>query len=126
MAKKIFTYRGKTLDELKTLSIKELAELFPARQRRKIKRGLSDKEKMLVEKLEKKDNVKTHLRQMIVFPKMVGKTLKIHIGKEYVPVTIQEEMIGFYLGELALTRKRVSHAGPGVGATRSSSATTKR
>lgn len=126
MAKKIFTYRGKKLDELRTLSIKELAELFPSKQRRKIKRGFSDNEKSFLLKLKNKDNVKTHLRDMIVLPEMVGKTIKIHSGNEFVPITIQEEMIGIYFGELALTRKRVGHTGPGVGATRSSSATTKR
>ena len=126
MAKKIFTYRGKTIEELKMLSVKDLAELLPSRQRRKIKRGLSDTEKLLLHKLKRKDNVKTHLRNMIVFPEMVGKTLKIHTGKDYVPIIIQEEMIGYYLGELALTRRRVAHSGPGVGATRSSSGASKR
>jgi small subunit ribosomal protein S19 len=126
MAKKIFTYRGKTLEELKVLSIKELAELFPSKQRRKIKRGLSDNEKGLIEKLRVKNGVKTHLRDMIIFPEMVGKTIKIHTGKEFIPILIQEEMIGYCLGELAQTRRRVAHTGPGVGATRSSSGATKR
>lgn len=126
MAKKIFTYRGKKLEELKALSMKDLADLFPSRQRRKIKRGLSDGEKKLLEKLKRKDNVKTHLRSMIVFPEMVGKTLRVHSGKEYLPIIISEEMIGYYLGELVMTRKRVGHSGPGVGATRSSSGATKR
>lgn len=126
MAKKIFTYRGKTLEELKALSLKDLADLFPSRQRRKIKRGLSDGEKKLLEKLKRKDNVKTHLRSMIVFPEMVGKTLRVHSGKEYLPISISEEMIGYYVGELVMTRKRVGHTGPGVGATRSSSGATKR
>ncbi|MFP4567962.1 MAG: 30S ribosomal protein S19 [Candidatus Woesearchaeota archaeon] len=126
MAKKIFTYRGKKLDELRVLSMKELADLFPSRQRRKLLRGLSDGEKEFVQKLRVKDGVKTHLRDMIVFPEMVGKTIKIHSGKEFVPIIIQEEMIGCYFGELVLTRKRVGHTGPGVGATRSSSGATKR
>jgi small subunit ribosomal protein S19 len=126
MAKKIFTYRGKTLEELNMLSMNDLAEIFPSRQRRKIKRGLSDNEKNLLQKLKRKDNVKTHLRNMIVFPEMIGKTIRIHTGKDYVPIIIQEEMIGNYLGELIQTRKRVSHSGPGVGATRSSSGSSKR
>ena len=126
MAKKIFTYRGKTLEELKTLSFNEIAELFPSRQRRKMKRGLSDNEKNFLNKLRKKDNVKTHLRNMIVFPEMVGKTVKIHSGKEYVPITITEDMISYYFGELVMTRRRVGHTAPGVGATRSSSGATKR
>ena len=126
MAKKIFTYRGKTIEELRTLSVNELANIFPSRQRRKLKRGLSDNEKDLLTKLRKKDNVKTHLRNMIVFPEMVGKTIRIHTGKDYIPIIIQEEMIGIYLGELAMTRRRVGHTAPGVGATRSSSGSSKR
>lgn len=120
MAKKEFQYRGKTLEELKKLSLEELAELLPARERRSIKRGLTHEEKKLLEKLEKKDKVKTHAREMIILPSMVGKTIMVHNGKSFVDVHIQPEMIGMRLGQLALTRKRVQHSGPGVGATRSS------
>ncbi len=120
MAKKEFQYRGKTLEELKKLSLEELAELLPARERRSIKRGLTHEEKKLLEKLEKKDKVKTHAREMIILPSMVGKTIMVHNGKSFVDVQIQPEMIGMRLGQLALTRKRVQHSGPGVGATRSS------
>lgn len=126
MAKKIFTYRGKTIEELKTTSIKEISKLLPARQRRKLNRGLSENEKNLLEKLRVKDGVKTHLRNMIVLPEMIGKTVKIYTGKEFIPITLQDEMIGYYLGELALTRKRVGHTAPGVGATRSSAGSSKR
>ena len=120
MAKKTFTYRGKTLEELQVISLNELAALLPSRQRRKIKRGFSDDEKKLVEDLKKKSTAKTHLRNMIVLPSMVGKTIRIHTGKDYQAIIIQNEMIGFYLGELALTRRRVAHNSPGVGATKSS------
>jgi len=121
MAKKIFTYRGKTLEELQALSIKDLTELLPASQRRKLKRGLSDNEKKLVEDLKKGDNVKTQLRDMIVLPSMVGKTIKVHSGKEYHSVLVQDEAIGCRLGELVLSKKRVQHSSPGVGSTKSSS-----
>ncbi|MFH1915884.1 MAG: 30S ribosomal protein S19 [Nanoarchaeota archaeon] len=121
MAKKIFTYKGKTLEELQTLSLKELARILPSRQRRDIKRGFSDEKKKLISDLKKKDNKKTHLRDMIILPEWVGKTIRIHTGKEFIPIIIQEEMIGHYLGEFALTRKRTAHNAPGVGATKSSS-----
>ena len=123
MAKKIFTYRGKNIEELKAMSMNDFAELLPSRQRRKMKRGFSDKEKLFVQKIQRKDNVKTHLRSMIILPMMIGKTLRIHVGNNYVPIQIQEEMIGCYIGELALTRKRTAHTAPGVGATRSSAGT---
>jgi small subunit ribosomal protein S19 len=121
MVKKEFTYKGKTLEELKTLSDKELIELLPSSQRRKLKRGLTDVQKKMVRKMEKKDSVKTHLRNMIVLPKMVGTTVRVHSGKEFLPVIIQPEMIGHYLGEFILTRKKTTHNAPGVGATKSSS-----
>ena len=121
MAKKVFTYKGKTLEELQKLSMKELAALMPSRQRRKITRGFSDEEKAFVEKLKKKNNVKTQLRDMLVLPGMVGKTIRVHTGKTYEAITIPQEAIGYYLGELVLTRKRVAHTSPGVGATKSSS-----
>ncbi|MCF7871811.1 30S ribosomal protein S19 [Candidatus Woesearchaeota archaeon] len=120
MAKKQFTYKGKTLEELQELSQKEVAELLPSRQRRKLKRGLSDEEKALLIKLNKKSTIKTHLRNMIILPEMVGKTIQIHTGKEFQAIIIQQEMIGHYLGELALSRKKVGHSSPGVGATKSS------
>ena len=114
MALKVFKFRNKTLEELKQLSMDEFAELLPSRQRRSIKRGLSDEKKKLLKKLEKKDNVKTHRRDMIVFPSMVGKTIQVHNGKGFQAVTITEEMIGHYLGEFALTRKRAVHTSMGV------------
>ena len=120
MAKKIFKYRGKTLEELKELSHDQLADLFPAQQRRKLKRGLSEKEAKLLKRLSSKDTIKTHMRDMLVLPEMVGKTLKIHNGQKYEAVTIQNEAIGCRLGELVLTRKRLTHGSAGVGATRSS------
>jgi len=120
MVKK-FTYRGKTLEELKKLSIDQLAQLLKARARRKIKRGFTEQEKKLLEKIRKgKKKLRTHCRDMIILPEMVGLTIHVHNGKEFLPVVIKEEMIGHRLGEFALTRKRVQHSAPGVGATRSS------
>lgn len=120
MVKKEFTYRGKTLEELKKLSEKELTEILPARQRRKMRRGFTENEKKLVEKLKHKDIVKTHLRDMILLPFMVGKTIRIHSGREFLAIMITPEMIGHYLGEFVLTRKKVTHNAPGIGATKSS------
>jgi small subunit ribosomal protein S19 len=125
MAKKIFNYRGKTIEELQKLSLKELAELFPSRQRRSIQRGFNADKQKVMAKLAKKDNIETHVRDMIVLPAFVGKTIKIHNGKEFVPVIIQEDMVGMFFGELALTRRRVQHNSPGVGSTKSSAGPSK-
>jgi small subunit ribosomal protein S19 len=125
MAKKIWNYRGRVLEDLQQMSLSELAEILPSRQRRTIKRGLDDGKKKIMHKLAKKDSIETHVRDMIVLPQFVGKTIKIHNGKEFVPVIIQEDMIGCFFGELTQTRKRVQHSSPGVGATKSSSAPSK-
>lgn len=122
MAKKEFSYRGKSLEELQSLTINELAELFPSRARRSLKRGLKEDYKKVLEKVKKGDNnLRTHCRDMIILPEMVGAVIKIHNGKDFFPVTIQPEMIGHYLGEFALSRRVVTHSSPGVGATKSSS-----
>ena len=126
MALKEFRYRGKTLEELKALSIKEFALLLPARQRRSLLRGLSEPQKKLLTAFEKREAPKTHCRDMIILPQMVGKRVQIHNGKAFISVVIDKEMIGHYLGEFALTRKGVEHHAPGIGATRSSSALSVR
>jgi small subunit ribosomal protein S19 len=123
MAKKEFIYRGKKLEELKALSLNEFIELIPSRPRRALKRGFTDQQKLLLKRIRaNKGNIETHCKDMIILPEMVGITIKIHNGKEFVPVIIQEEMMGHYLGEFVLTRKRVEHSAPGIGATKSSSA----
>jgi len=116
-----FTYRGKLLEDLKKLSLEEFALLVPARQRRAIQRGFSEEHKKLLHKVKIKDpNIRTHLRDMIVLPEMIGMKINIHSGKEFTPVELVPEMLGHYFGEFVLTRKKVSHGAAGVGATRSS------
>lgn len=114
MALKEFKYKSYSLEQLKQMSLDELADIMPARVRRTIKRGFTEDHKKLLKKVEKQDNVRTHLRDMIVFPTMVGRTVKVHSGSTFQPVTMSKEMIGHYLGEFVLTRKRVSHTSVGV------------
>ncbi len=115
-----FTFRGKTMDELEEMNLNQFADLLNARGRRKIKRGLRENEKKILKNLKEKDTVRTHERNMIIVPEMVGKTVEVYNGQDFVPVEIKEKMLGHYLGEFAKTRKRVSHSAPGLGATRSS------
>lgn len=123
MAKKEFVYRGRTLEELKKLTLTEFAELIPARQRRSLKRGLKDQQKILLKKIRAKEkNIKTHCRDIIILPEMVDLTLQIYDGKSFIKVLIQPEMVGHYLGEFTYNRKRVTHSAPGIGATKSSAA----
>jgi len=121
--KKEFAYRGHTLEEIQNMTMTEQISLYPARIRRKIKRGLNEEHRKFLDRVVNGDDaesVKTHLRDMIVLPQMVGKHIGIHDGKNFKVIEVMPEMIGHYLGEFALTRKPVKHSGPGVGATRSS------
>jgi len=118
MVKK-FLYRGKTLEELSKMSLDELAELFDSRIRRKLKRGLTKAEKSFLKRLKNKKELKTHCRDIPVLPEMIGKKIGVYNGKEFVPVEISPSMIGHRLGEFALTRKKVQHNVPGVGASKS-------
>jgi len=122
-----FTYRGHTLDELQDLSLEDVAELLPARQRRSITRGLSaEKEKLLEEAREAgeeetaNDPIRTHLRDMPIVPEMVGLTFAVYTGQSFERVKVEPEMLGHYLGEFQLTRTSVEHGQAGIGATRSS------
>ncbi len=121
---KIWMYRGKTIEELKALSMEELLPLLPSRQRRTLQRGLTAVQKKLLVKIQKssgKDKpIRTKARDMLILPSIVGAKLAIYDGKEFKQVIIQPEMVGHYLGEFALTRKRVTHGSPGFGATRAS------
>lgn len=122
MAKKEFMFYGKTVDEVKGLSLEEFSQLVPSSVRRKIKRGFTDQEKKLIKKVKNKENnIETHCRDMIILPEMIGITIRVYKGKEFFPVAIDAEMLGHRLGEFALTRNNVSHSAPGIGATRSSS-----
>lgn len=123
---KIFTYRGKTIEELKKLSIEEFAKLIPARERRTLKRGMLHSQKRLLYQLKKGKTPKTHCRDMVITPEMVDKTIRVYSGKEWTSVIITSEMLGHRLGEFSQTRKKVAHSAPGIGATRSSAALSVR
>ncbi|MEM2123464.1 MAG: 30S ribosomal protein S19 [Candidatus Bathyarchaeia archaeon] len=121
-----FTYRGYTMDQIQKTSMDKFIQLLPSRQRRSLLRGLTEQQRILLERIRRaKRNpeskpVKTHCRDMVILPEMVGLTIMLHNGKEYVPIKIRPEMIGHYLGEFAITCRRVTHGTPGIGASRSS------
>ncbi|WP_248896157.1 30S ribosomal protein S19 [Haloplanus halobius] len=122
-----FTYRGHTLDELQSMSLDEVAELLPARQRRTITRGLSVEHQKLLDRAREADEeetandpIRTHLRDMPILPEFVGLTFAVYNGQEFQRVEVEPEMIGHYLGEFQLTRTSVEHGQAGIGATRSS------
>ncbi|MEM2874924.1 MAG: 30S ribosomal protein S19 [Candidatus Hadarchaeales archaeon] len=123
---KKFTYRGYTLEELQQMPLEDFAKLLPSRQRKCLVRGLTPRQKKLMEHVKdalegKRDRpIRTHCRDMVILPKMVGLKFSVHNGKEFVTFEVTPEMIGHRLGEFSQTRKKVVHGTPGIGATRSS------
>jgi small subunit ribosomal protein S19 len=126
---KEFSYRGHSLDSLQSMSMDEFITLLPSRQRRSLQRGLTPDQRILLEKLrasreaQKSDptvSIKTHVRDLIILPEMVGVKVMVHNGKEFVALDIKPDMIGHCLGEFAVTNKPVRHGTPGIGASRSS------
>ena len=121
-----FTYRGLSQKELVELPLDKLLKLFPARIRRSLTRGINDNKRKLIGEIKAtkegklKTPINTHLRDLIILPYMIGTTVNVFSGKEFVPVTITSEMVSHYLGEYVITNKRVSHGAPGVGSSRSS------
>jgi len=123
---KEFSYRGIPKEELDNMSLEKLFQLFNARQRRSLTRGINDGKRKLIEEIKAakagklKNPNKTHVRDLIILPYMVDVTVNVFSGKEFRPVAIRTEMIGHYLGEYVITNRKVSHGAPGVGASRSS------
>ena len=130
--KKEFTYRGYDVEELKAMPIwppeddanaPSIIMLLTSRTRRSIGRGLSVENEHFIARMRRSTGrtVRTHRRDVPILPEFVGKRIAVHNGQNFVEIEVKPEMIGHYLGEFALTRKNVTHSGPGVGATRSSS-----
>ena len=127
---KKYTYRGNDIGKLLNMNMDELSQQLRSRQRRRLRRKMGAKYGRFIKKLldvkaetapgEKPAAVKTHLRNCIVLPSMVQSVINVHNGKGYNSIEVKPEMIGYYLGEFAMTYKRVSHGKPGVGATHSS------
>ena len=127
---KKFSFRGLDINKLLTMNMDELSLQLRSRQRRRLRRKLQPHYSTFIKKLmeakkncavgEKPKAIKTHLRDCIVIPSMVQSVVNIHNGKGFNTVEIKPEMIGYYLGEFAMSYKRVMHGKPGVGATHSS------
>ena len=127
---KIFSYRGYTLEQLKKMSLDEFSKIVTSRERRTLKRGMTEQQRKLLENIKKNPSkfYKTHQRDMIILPEMVGVKIGVHIGgakegdkgAKWATVLIAPEMIGKRLGDFAISIKKVKHSAPGIGATRGS------
>ncbi|MBS3812409.1 30S ribosomal protein S19 [Candidatus Bipolaricaulota bacterium] len=82
---------------------------------RSVKKGpyIKDSLKKKVEKAKRGEieEIKTWSRDSTVVPQMVGLTIKVHNGRDHVPVEISENMVGHKLGEFAATRVFRQHGG---------------
>ncbi|KAL1196284.1 Small ribosomal subunit protein uS19z [Cardamine amara subsp. amara] len=127
---KKFSFKGVDLDALLDMSTDDLVKLFPSRIRRRLSRGLTRKPMALIKKLrkakreapagEKPEVVRTHLRNMVIMPEMIGSLIGVYNGKTFNQIEIKPEMIGHYLAEFSISYKPVKHGKPGQGATHSS------
>ena len=122
-----YRYRGHTLEELNGMPTEALLQILPSRARRSLNRGVSDEKRKLIEDARAMkegklagQTIKTHARDMVVLPTMVGLTIHVHNGREFIPLEVKPEMVGRYLGEYVITNKKVVHGTPGIGASRSS------
>lgn len=117
-----FEWRGKSLEEIEKMPLDEFSKLVPSRQRRTLKRGFTEIQKKFLKSLEdkKKKFYRTRSREMVIIPKLLGAKIGVYNGKEYVPVEIRPEMLGYRLGDFVPTCKMVKHSAPGFGATKSS------
>ncbi len=125
---KEFSYRGHTIEDIQQMSMDTFIKILPARQRRSLTRGLTPDQRILMELIRTHSRskgrdakpIKTHCRDMVILPEMIGLTLLVHSGKEFTSLDIKPEMIGHYIGEFIITNKKVVHGTPGIGASRSS------
>ncbi|MFP3132391.1 MAG: ribosomal protein S19 family protein [Candidatus Nanopusillus sp.] len=126
-----FMIRGYTLDQLKSMSIEEFAKnVADSRTRRALLRRLKIgfppewenfyKKCYLQLQGKYKKTIKTHSREIIILPSIVGAKVGVYDGKEFVEFEIKPEMIGRRLGEFVHTTKKVQHSAPGIGASKSS------
>jgi len=135
---KDFRYRGYSLEELQQMPLEEFAKLLKARARRSLLRILNwektrfNKKEYMIKSNEivkfykkaeeaakqlkegkKPKPLRTHRRDVIILPYMVGLRIEVHNGKEFKSIEITPEMIGYRLGDFVLTRKEVIHKGLG-------------
>lgn len=127
--KKEFKYRGKTLEELKTMDTREFAKLLPSKSRRFVLRNFQDIEYFVSrckKKQERKKKIKTHKRNIVIVPQLVGMNISVYNGREFIPIEVVGEMLGHVLGEFSLTRAKIQHSKAGVGATKGSKHKSKK
>ena len=127
--KKEFKYRGKTIEELKKLDVREFSKLVKSRERRNILRNFQKIEafvNLAKTKIKKNKTIKTHHRDLVIVPQMIDMKVQIYNGRQFVPIEIKGEMLGHRFGELSPTRTKAAHSKMGAGATKGSKHKSKK
>jgi small subunit ribosomal protein S19 len=81
---------------------------------RSVKKGPFIDEKLLKKVVRMNDTgdkrvIKTWARRSTISPEMVGHTFAVHNGKQFIPVYVNENMVGHKVGEFSLTRTYRGH-----------------
>jgi small subunit ribosomal protein S19 len=126
MARKIM-YRGVEEEKVGQITMDDFMKKITSRARRTLKRlNTNPRLKEFYAKVRQikaknpKKVIRTQLRDAVVIPEWVGLKFGVHNGKEYKPVEITPDRVGYRLGDFSHSTARVLHSGPGVGATRGS------
>ena len=129
LTKKQFKFKGMTLEELKVLDVREFAKLLRSRQKRFLLRNFQKMESFIKRaqgKIANGKKVKTHFRDLIIVPELVGMRIQIYNGNNFVKVDVEENMLGHKFGEFSPTRAKIKHTKAGVGATKGSKHKSKK
>jgi len=127
--KKQTTFRGKAMDELKSLEVREFAKFLTSSPKKFVLRHFNEIEDFITQarkKMSKNKPIKTHKRDLVVVPGMIGMRIQIHNGRTFIPIEITGEMFGHKFGEFAPTRGKTKHGKAGMGATKGSKNKSKK
>ena len=95
-------------------TISLIKQIFPRVEVGKLKKKMHSLESTgIYPRLSKK----THLRNMVIVPEMIGSVVGIYNGKQFINAEVKPEMIGHYLAEFSITYKPIRHGRPGLGST---------
>lgn len=88
---------------------------YPTPMPRSLKKGPYVDDRLLRKiknrKASDRTPVKTWSRASTIVPEMVGVVFHVHNGRDFLPVSVTEDMVGHKLGEFAPTRKFIRHGG---------------
>eukprot|EP00477_Mikrocytos_mackini_P000349 GAHX01000371.1.p1 GENE.GAHX01000371.1~~GAHX01000371.1.p1 ORF type:complete len:147 (+),score=27.74 GAHX01000371.1:41-481(+) len=114
------SYRGVGEEELKVMKNADFIQYLPATRRRRFKKGISEDYKKVIQKAKKRKEeavgtnappklIKTHCRDAIVLPSMLGCTFGVYNGRDFIEFEADIPKLGCHFGWFSPTRKPVHH-----------------